>query len=116
MSRLDERQQRILTTHTGSLPRPDALSALLLARNIAFPINVNILACSKPAWPALPLVVSVSLKQICPPTRRLLRRSGPSKARIAAIPWPQESAFGNPKNGLKHRGKGATRLRSKLAA
>src|SRR5258708_22421276 len=32
MSRLDDRQQRILTTHTGSLPRPDALSALLLAR------------------------------------------------------------------------------------
>jgi 5-methyltetrahydropteroyltriglutamate--homocysteine methyltransferase len=32
MSRLDERHQRILTTHTGSLPRPDALSALLFAR------------------------------------------------------------------------------------
>jgi 5-methyltetrahydropteroyltriglutamate--homocysteine methyltransferase len=32
MSRLDERNRRILTTHTGSLPRPDALSALLLAR------------------------------------------------------------------------------------
>src|SRR5262249_53893805 len=32
MSRLDERRQRILTTHTGSLPRPDALSALLFAR------------------------------------------------------------------------------------
>jgi 5-methyltetrahydropteroyltriglutamate--homocysteine methyltransferase len=32
MSRLDERHRRILTTHTGSLPRPDALSALLFAR------------------------------------------------------------------------------------
>jgi 5-methyltetrahydropteroyltriglutamate--homocysteine methyltransferase len=32
MSGLDERQRRILTTHTGSLPRPDALSGLLFAR------------------------------------------------------------------------------------
>ncbi len=32
MPRLDERNTRILTTHTGSLPRPDALSALLFAR------------------------------------------------------------------------------------
>jgi 5-methyltetrahydropteroyltriglutamate--homocysteine methyltransferase len=32
MSGLDERHRRILTTHTGSLPRPDALSALLFAR------------------------------------------------------------------------------------
>src|ERR1700680_3421908 len=32
MSQLDERHRRILTTHTGSLPRPDALSALLFAR------------------------------------------------------------------------------------
>jgi 5-methyltetrahydropteroyltriglutamate--homocysteine methyltransferase len=32
MSRLSERNRRILTTHTGSLPRPDALSALLFAR------------------------------------------------------------------------------------
>ena len=32
MPRLDERNKRILTTHTGSLPRPDALSALLFAR------------------------------------------------------------------------------------
>jgi hypothetical protein len=29
---LEERQRRILTSHTGSLPRPDALSALLFAR------------------------------------------------------------------------------------
>ena len=37
MSRLDERQQRILTTHTGSLPRPDALSTLfLIAAIVAF--------------------------------------------------------------------------------
>ena len=32
MSGPEARQQRILTTHTGSLPRPDALSALLFAR------------------------------------------------------------------------------------
>ena len=32
MSRLNEGSKRILTTHTGSLPRPDALSALLFAR------------------------------------------------------------------------------------
>jgi 5-methyltetrahydropteroyltriglutamate--homocysteine methyltransferase len=32
MSRLSERNRRILTSHTGSLPRPDALSALLFAR------------------------------------------------------------------------------------
>ncbi len=32
MSRLDERHRRILTTHTGSLPRPDTLSGLLFAR------------------------------------------------------------------------------------
>jgi 5-methyltetrahydropteroyltriglutamate--homocysteine methyltransferase len=32
MSWLDERHKRILTTHTGSLPRPDALSALLFAK------------------------------------------------------------------------------------
>src|SRR5689334_13417185 len=30
--RIAERKTRILTTHTGSLPRPDALSALLFAR------------------------------------------------------------------------------------
>ena len=29
---LDDRHRRILTTHTGSLPRPDALSGLLFAR------------------------------------------------------------------------------------
>ena len=32
MSGLDERRRRILTTHTGSLPRPDALSALIFAK------------------------------------------------------------------------------------
>lgn len=32
MPLLDERHRRILTTHTGSLPRPDALSALLFSR------------------------------------------------------------------------------------
>lgn len=32
MPRLEEAKSRILTTHTGSLPRPDSLSALLFAR------------------------------------------------------------------------------------
>jgi 5-methyltetrahydropteroyltriglutamate--homocysteine methyltransferase len=32
MSQLEERNNRILTTHTGSLPRPDALSALLFTK------------------------------------------------------------------------------------
>ncbi|HVB89394.1 MAG TPA: cobalamin-independent methionine synthase II family protein [Beijerinckiaceae bacterium] len=32
MPRPDERHRRILATHTGSLPRPDSLSALLFAR------------------------------------------------------------------------------------
>ena len=32
MPRLDEANKRIITTHTGSLPRPDALSALLFAK------------------------------------------------------------------------------------
>jgi 5-methyltetrahydropteroyltriglutamate--homocysteine methyltransferase len=32
MSRLDERNNRILTTHTGSLPRPDALAGLLFTK------------------------------------------------------------------------------------
>jgi 5-methyltetrahydropteroyltriglutamate--homocysteine methyltransferase len=32
MSQIEERNKRILTTHTGSLPRPEALSALLFAR------------------------------------------------------------------------------------
>jgi 5-methyltetrahydropteroyltriglutamate--homocysteine methyltransferase len=44
MSRLDERHQRILTTHTGSLPRPDALSALLFARMTKQPYDAAELA------------------------------------------------------------------------
>jgi 5-methyltetrahydropteroyltriglutamate--homocysteine methyltransferase len=32
MSQLEERNKRILTTHTGSLPRPDALSGLIFAK------------------------------------------------------------------------------------
>ena len=32
MAQFDERNKRILTTHTGSLPRPDALSGLLFAK------------------------------------------------------------------------------------
>jgi 5-methyltetrahydropteroyltriglutamate--homocysteine methyltransferase len=44
MSRLDERHRRILTTHTGSLPRPDALSGLLFARMTKQPYDVGELA------------------------------------------------------------------------
>jgi 5-methyltetrahydropteroyltriglutamate--homocysteine methyltransferase len=44
MSRLDERHRRILTTHTGSLPRPDALSALLFARMTHKPFDAGDLA------------------------------------------------------------------------
>ncbi|HKD27582.1 MAG TPA: cobalamin-independent methionine synthase II family protein [Xanthobacteraceae bacterium] len=44
MSRLDERRQRVLTTHTGSLPRPDALAALLFARMTRQPYDASELA------------------------------------------------------------------------
>jgi len=44
MSRLDERHRRILTTHTGSLPRPDALSRLLFARMAKDPYDAGELA------------------------------------------------------------------------
>ena len=44
MSGLDERHRRILTTHTGSLPRPDALSALLFARMTRKPYDADALA------------------------------------------------------------------------
>jgi len=44
MSQLDERHQRILTTHTGSLPRHDALSALLFARMTKQPYDAGELA------------------------------------------------------------------------
>src|SRR5215467_15363236 len=44
MSRLDERHRRILTTHTGSLPRPDALSGLLFARMTKRPHDAGELA------------------------------------------------------------------------
>src|SRR3982074_3593047 len=39
MSRLDERNNRVLTTHTGSLPRPDALSGLLFAKTAKKPYD-----------------------------------------------------------------------------
>ncbi len=44
MPHADERQHRILTTHTGSLPRPDALSALLFARMTKQPFSAEALA------------------------------------------------------------------------
>jgi len=45
MSGLDARNRRILTTHTGSLPRPDALSGLLFARMRRKPYDADALAC-----------------------------------------------------------------------
>jgi 5-methyltetrahydropteroyltriglutamate--homocysteine methyltransferase len=44
MSRLEERNKRILTTHTGSLPRPDALSGLLFAKMARKPYDAAELA------------------------------------------------------------------------
>jgi 5-methyltetrahydropteroyltriglutamate--homocysteine methyltransferase len=44
MSRLDERNHRILTTHTGSLPRPAALSELLFAKMEGKPHDAAALA------------------------------------------------------------------------
>jgi 5-methyltetrahydropteroyltriglutamate--homocysteine methyltransferase len=44
MAQLDERRRRILTTHTGSLPRPDALSAILFARMTRKPYDADQLA------------------------------------------------------------------------
>jgi len=44
MSGLDERHRRILTTHTGSLPRAEALSALLFARMTKKPYDAAALA------------------------------------------------------------------------
>ena len=44
MTRMDERQKRILTTHTGSLPRPDPLSALLFSKMTAKPYDAAALA------------------------------------------------------------------------
>ena len=41
MSRLDEARTRILTTHTGSLPRPEALSALLFAKMTKQPYDAG---------------------------------------------------------------------------
>src|SRR5260370_1370744 len=41
MSRLDERNNRILTTHTGSLPRPDALAGLLFAKMSKKPYDAD---------------------------------------------------------------------------
>jgi 5-methyltetrahydropteroyltriglutamate--homocysteine methyltransferase len=44
MSRLDERHDRILTTHTGSLPRPDGLTDLLFAKISKKPYDAAALA------------------------------------------------------------------------
>jgi 5-methyltetrahydropteroyltriglutamate--homocysteine methyltransferase len=44
MSQLDQRNNRILTTHTGSLPRPDGLSELLFAKMARKPYDAAELA------------------------------------------------------------------------
>ncbi len=44
MPRHSERQTRIITTHTGSLPRPDDLSSLLFARMTKKPFDADLLA------------------------------------------------------------------------
>ena len=44
MARPDEHRKRILTTHTGSLPRPDDLSRLLFAKMTAKPFDAAALA------------------------------------------------------------------------
>jgi 5-methyltetrahydropteroyltriglutamate--homocysteine methyltransferase len=44
MSRLDERHDRVLTTHTGSLPRPDGLTDLLFAKISKKPYDAAALA------------------------------------------------------------------------
>ena len=44
MSRLDERHDRILTTHTGSLPRPEGLTELLFAKMSGKPYDAAALA------------------------------------------------------------------------
>ena len=41
---IDERKTRILTTHAGSLPRPDELSALLFAKMTGRPYQPDALA------------------------------------------------------------------------
>src|ERR1700704_4572800 len=46
MSRMGERSRRILTTHTGSLPRNEALSALLFAKMTDKPYDAAALAVS----------------------------------------------------------------------
>ena len=44
MPKLDEGRSRILTTHTGSLPRPDALSHLMFAKMTRQPFDAGALA------------------------------------------------------------------------
>jgi 5-methyltetrahydropteroyltriglutamate--homocysteine methyltransferase len=44
MSLIEQRQRRIVTTHVGSLPRPQSLSALLFARATGAAIDRNALA------------------------------------------------------------------------
>jgi 5-methyltetrahydropteroyltriglutamate--homocysteine methyltransferase len=44
MSLSDERQRRIVTTHVGSLPRPNSLSAMLFARTQQQPVDATAFA------------------------------------------------------------------------
>ena len=42
MTLIDERQHRIVTTHVGSLPRPESLSAKLFARMTGQPYDAQV--------------------------------------------------------------------------
>ena len=79
----------------AAIAKADA-SALPLARNTAFPINVKILACSasRPLR-LLPLVLAAQCSHTKPArTRRYSAVRAPSKAWIAAIPWPGAAQLG----------------------
>ncbi len=61
MARLDEHTKRILTTHTGSLPRPDDLSHLLFAKMTGKPFEAAALAKSTRAAVALTVKTQTDL-------------------------------------------------------
>jgi len=61
MSQLDQRNNRILTTHTGSLPRPEALSELLFAKMARKPYDAAELARQTGAAVAATVKMQVDL-------------------------------------------------------
>jgi len=50
MSLPDERRRRIVTTHVGSLPRPNSLSAMLFARTQRQPFDAKAFADELRIW------------------------------------------------------------------